>query len=364
MEGIIDAARNMPVLLDRRQALIWIDGYYKQKGIDPLDIRLTEEFKDHFLNAVAMMPAVIAGALGRLDLDVDELRSVGNTDSLRWFHGYNVWKHGSQTFKITPALASKLLLTEIHELSWEDFHLPFPSIVIQVPSHLVTLHDPETGEHPLDTIMITEAKKGDSRVVSFLFLGQENQNSKGVGDDSVVYLNLFSRDGEMLGDSLDRTTSRPGDLRGVDAPFTLGGDRSRQAMKQAVQFAINIITYINSRPEDVVREFPQGWDKLKEKAKRLAGRKRDRILQKMKALKGDGNPFVVGSHVTIDKNLERAAQECHQGSRDPASVASYVRGHWRNQAHGPQHSLRRIQWIEPHWRNLEAEPVIKDYTVR
>jgi hypothetical protein len=36
--------------------------------------------------------------------------------------------------------------------------------------------------------------------------------------------------------------------------------------------------------------------------------------------------------------------------RDSPHVTTLVRGHWRQQAHGPKHSLRRTTWIEPFWR--------------
>lgn len=33
-----------------------------------------------------------------------------------------------------------------------------------------------------------------------------------------------------------------------------------------------------------------------------------------------------------------------------------VRGHWRNQAHGPALLLRRMRWIEPYWKGPECAP--------
>ena len=36
--------------------------------------------------------------------------------------------------------------------------------------------------------------------------------------------------------------------------------------------------------------------------------------------------------------------------RDSPHVTTLVRGHWRQQAHGPRHTLRRTTWIEPFWR--------------
>lgn len=45
------------------------------------------------------------------------------------------------------------------------------------------------------------------------------------------------------------------------------------------------------------------------------------------------------------------------GSRIPA-VQWLVRGHWRQQAHGPQHAQRRLTWIEPYWKGADGAPLV------
>jgi len=42
-----------------------------------------------------------------------------------------------------------------------------------------------------------------------------------------------------------------------------------------------------------------------------------------------------------------------------------VRGHWRNQAHGPNRELRKRMWIEPHWKGPEdvTEALERTYAV-
>ncbi len=37
-----------------------------------------------------------------------------------------------------------------------------------------------------------------------------------------------------------------------------------------------------------------------------------------------------------------------------------VRGHWRNQPYGPERALRRLTWIEPHWKGPEGAPAATD----
>jgi hypothetical protein len=60
------------------------------------------------------------------------------------------------------------------------------------------------------------------------------------------------------------------------------------------------------------------------------------------------SPNILGEHYKIQRE-GRVAEGSH-ASPD----FHWVRGFWREQAHGPQFSLRRRQWIEPFTRGLEA----------
>lgn len=64
--------------------------------------------------------------------------------------------------------------------------------------------------------------------------------------------------------------------------------------------------------------------------------------------------FEVGRVVKLDGNIRNALRES-AGDKTKWALAQrfIVRGHWRNQAHGPARSLRRRQWIEPHWKGPE-----------
>lgn len=79
---------------------------------------------------------------------------------------------------------------------------------------------------------------------------------------------------------------------------------------------------------------------------------------------GTGTRFVLGTSVTID--LREQVREVLSGTRKGGSpkVQFTVRGHWRNQAHGPRHSLRRVQWIQPFWKGPEeARALLRGYKV-
>lgn len=76
--------------------------------------------------------------------------------------------------------------------------------------------------------------------------------------------------------------------------------------------------------------------------------------------------FDVGRCVKLDGNIRRALTESGEDrARWKLAQRFIVRGHWRNQAYGPDHGLRRRQWIEPHWRGPEnvADALSRTYEV-
>lgn len=78
-----------------------------------------------------------------------------------------------------------------------------------------------------------------------------------------------------------------------------------------------------------------------------------------------GTAYVVRAPVSID--LRATVREMAQGtygSGGRPKVQFVVRGHWRNQAHGPKRSLRRKQWIEPFWKGpRDVRAAIRAYSL-
>lgn len=65
--------------------------------------------------------------------------------------------------------------------------------------------------------------------------------------------------------------------------------------------------------------------------------------------------YVITAPVTVD--LRETVRKYMVGERASPSVQSLVRGHWRAQAHGPKRLLRKMIWIEPHFRGDETLPI-------
>jgi hypothetical protein len=71
--------------------------------------------------------------------------------------------------------------------------------------------------------------------------------------------------------------------------------------------------------------------------------------------------YQLGREVKVSPELREMASEIALGKSKHARegwklrAQHLVRGHWRNQAHGPQRSLRKLIWIEPHTRGPSGE---------
>jgi hypothetical protein len=61
---------------------------------------------------------------------------------------------------------------------------------------------------------------------------------------------------------------------------------------------------------------------------------------------------ILGRNVRADMR-NAVKRYLNEGSKKGPSFQFIVRGHQRNQAFGPEHSLRRLQWIEPYWKGPE-----------
>jgi len=68
--------------------------------------------------------------------------------------------------------------------------------------------------------------------------------------------------------------------------------------------------------------------------------------------------FMLSAPVSVD--LREHVQEALSGKKGGGSptVQFLVRGHWRQQAHGPARSLRKTLWIQPFWKGPEESRVL------
>lgn len=290
----------------------------------------------------------------------------------------------SNWFRPTEALTYKLLATDLRGAVIGDIKLPFPAFYIQLPADVVYLKDPETGWHNVRTLTISQgtiteqtkallAKRGADitllpagRRLVIETYGEPNENSKSAFDD------LWSFKSYEIGDEacpVEDVIAHPALQKWgeVERVLTQGkiGERVLDGMEvreMLFKFVLNFGIYLGT--EKATCEFAH-----KEEIERLHGGKKFKNLRKpvqnkIRALQND-RLFDVGTEVTIDPEI-REIVRTEGAQRHALTYRTLVRGHWRNQAHGPNHTLRVRKWIEPHIRgaDLPTKVVGHNYTVK
>ncbi|MGM1063106.1 hypothetical protein [Saccharothrix sp. Mg75] len=89
----------------------------------------------------------------------------------------------------------------------------------------------------------------------------------------------------------------------------------------------------------------------------------NRRLQRREAREGVRGSEVRIVHVHRRHHDTPTNQQPSGGGERRYSVRWLVRGHWRNQAHGPDRSLRRLVWINPQVRGPQDKPLRTGHTV-
>lgn len=130
--------------------------------------------------------------------------------------------------------------------------------------------------------------------------------------------------------------------------------RKHKVWREMLRLVINGIAYLSSYSDDSQRVWSKRTpaDLLEQLAKGTP-KVQQRAQSKLAAL------GYVPVHLCGRKFAEMVEQQIDTGSQREGKRPSWVRGSWVWQPHGPQHSLRRLQWRMPHLRNKneDGEPL-------
>jgi hypothetical protein len=261
-------------------------------------------------------------------------------------------------FDLSEGVALRLLATELRGITTDDVQLPYQAFCIALPDGVLEVRNDQTGWHRCSGLIVGEGHwQPEPGVVAGRRLvlatyGEPNGRSAHVQDDTCMTFSLPLIPGADMNSAVEQMAYPGGvTLRTHDGRELAWAD----AVRYLARFATNLCLYLSSPNADVV------WQS-EEPIRKLAG-KRDKVSrERAKRLRAD-RIYVVGGKVhlsTEERDALRAA--------DTRSVAykSLVRGHWRQQAHGPGRQLRRPTWIAPHVRQKGLDQTLEahDYAVR
>lgn len=235
--------------------------------------------------------------------------------------------YGCPVFQLSHGLVEAFQYTDLHGLDGLPLRFPFPCFVVQLPgpgSAVEVVGVRSTRLFPVrhlgvlvtDGMLTPHAPEPEPGPGLMLWL---DADAAGCAVHACVRMPATLRDLESVVAGLVR-----------DASLT---PADHVALTRAARIVANLCLFLMGDLEPAATALTQ----------KLRRRVQDTVVNRPRRI-------VLGRTVKIDGITTRSA---HAGvSEHAASPACrfVVRGHWRQQAHGPGRTRRRLTWIKPFWK--------------
>lgn len=219
--------------------------------------------------------------------------------------------------------AASLMCSSI--ASADQLRLPWDCFVVKLHGDIVI--DSEFGPLPADMMMVRNTKPGRIALELRYHYNVHGQALGGCANHPGQTLDAFTEEPSSL--------SIPPDLPSGDEDLTDGDSR---ALRLAGRLLLGVLADMATSP-------------------RGTGVRAAMLSEAYFGGGGAAKPTVFKLTRPVRIDCRRTVVEyVANGGRSPL-VRSLVRGHWRNQPHGPRSSLRKWIHIEPFWRGPEDAPI-------
>lgn len=260
---------------------------------------------------------------------------------VRWYIG------GAPRFRITHGLATQLVLTDADGICAEDLHLPFPTVLIELPSPNGPLVLDQADQQPRDvSYVIVNRYVSSPRGVeppaarSIKEILDHLVRERATREWSSPHLRLLTLDSIedtvlddaiLLSGAVDAGSS-------TDLPNTTR--RDQRCLEAVRRLVVNLALHLRHVPS----LHPSGGRTVNH----------DHGLSSIY--------YEVGTDVMFDSRLRAASREfCLSGTRpEPWRLSKrfVVRGHWKIQPHGPERADRKMIFVSPYWKGPADAPVL------
>ena len=276
---------------------------------------------------------------------------------MKFMHRLVRWNQfGMPVFRIDEALFSRLLLTDPSNVNPASIKPPFQTFVFTVPTGYWASDDGDGRVVSLNTNWVH-----NSTSISQEEAVRANRYQEIVGLPQQGLVEFVSQGGIiMLYDTTSKISEKTDlpkwltDLsKNKPAPFQIDETRYDKEIHAAVRRVyVNLCLYIADRGKG--ERLPQKLEKARKK--RARKRNKDPDIQP--------NTWLLGRELKLDRYLCDAAKawvDSTQGKPAAWKLRSQcvVRGHFKNQAYGPERSLRKEIWVEPYKRGPEEGRMIQ-----
>lgn len=290
----------------------------------------------------------------------------------------------SNWFAPSEGLTYKLLATELRGALVGDLKLPMEAFYVEFPDDIFYLEDKKTGWHCVRSLVVAKgrvtertleiaARRAGAAAVTpqgpelgerllIEVYGEPNARSSNPFDDTWLFKTyLINNPEEEIEAAIKRSIRDSEEERKLNKGRF--GDRILDGLEirdLLLRFILNMCIYMGTEKASVLHVHAEEIDRLRggKKVKHLRKSVQDRIAR----LQND-RVFAVGTDVTVDTEM----REILRTEGTPGYSLTYrtlVRGHWRNQAHGPGRALRTRKWIEPHVRGADLPTQVVGHTYK
>lgn len=248
---------------------------------------------------------------------------------------------GFPAFDLSHSMAAAMALTDPSDVLGEDFKIPFQAFAIRLPSNFLFIsgRDGKRQEaaygliHQMPVYQKGEGGTPEEHRILFRIIGRSSQIE---GLTSLWEINILPDPNKPLREWI---SSEVPTQKNLSEAFTQKAVNDRPSMNAFRRIAINVCLYIAAlgKGEKIERPKPK---KSKRKIKEVAA--------------PSPNVWILGKEVHLDSHTINAARSWCSAQTDAVEMERWklqsqftVRGHWRNQLHGPKNSLVKRIWIKP-----------------
>jgi hypothetical protein len=270
---------------------------------------------------------------------------------------YPFYINDQKVFEFDQNITQLFLRTHLDDVDESQIQFPFDSFYIKVPSKFFPLGRTKDGRLCyIEGIYVNQAFIPDSpysheramSAAAVLFPYNEEITSETVVNDYEYFAFPIYRGGNiynMINDFVNE-----------------GDHRFDEELHRLFSFIFNALLYINSDKAVIERIKTEHIDTSKIRSTK----KRKRAERNNKKYSELEHHYV--GHIIIDNRL-RVEIEREEKSRSESKKTYQsqwiVRGHWRNQAYGENHSKRKLIWVKPYIKGNVSQPLVnKKYKVK
>lgn len=309
--------------------------------------------------------------------------------------GYAVFcGHGRQLFEIPHKLVDMFSKSDVDDIQWGHVRMPYASIYL----HFGPQPDMDLGGGWLiEGAYLTEMTHDDNRHVNITVvsappsteafcspdtisqpgytaaLGPQHMNmALAEALDSILAekINLLrdQSEREPMAAELEKMAQAQGLPPGVKV-VSIQRKRSGEELgllsdrhdmfKRALRLVVNALCYLTAYTDDVDTVWPNNTPQSLLRELKNAGKNRNERTKALDKLAQQGFTAVNICGRTLLKE-QAQHRETHSSSGERIVATHWARGHWKRQPHGPQNSLRKLQWRMPMLRRSRIAEETED----